>query len=116
MGVVVCTAACGTSFIRSRDLRKNVNAKGVPNYENTIACRNCAAQSAGPWARGGEPTIRALTTKPYVNGPDGIGGPFRGGFHAAMADGSVKFISEKTDPKVLEAIATIHGGEVVGDY
>ncbi len=45
---------------------------------NTLMVTEATAQSAGPWARGGEATIRALTTKPYVNGPDGIGGPLPG--------------------------------------
>jgi hypothetical protein len=30
-----------------------------------------------------------------------------------MADGSVKFVNESIDPKVLEAISTINGGELV---
>ena len=30
-----------------------------------------------------------------------------------MSDGSVRFISETTDPSVMEAIVTINGGEVV---
>lgn len=82
----------------------------------TLMVTEATAQSAGPWARGGEATIRAFTTKPYVNGPDGIGGPFRGGFNAGFADGSVQFLSEDIDPKVLEALATMRGGEAVGDW
>ncbi len=38
----------------------------------------------GPWAQGGSATIRALTQQPYINGPDGIGGPFRGGCNILM--------------------------------
>jgi prepilin-type processing-associated H-X9-DG protein len=81
---------------------------------NTMAV--VEASNAGRWAAGGKSTIRPFTTKPYINGPDGIGGPYRGGMNAAFADGSVRFISENIDPTVLEALTTIRGGEVVGDF
>lgn len=74
-----------------------------------------ARDQFGPWAQGGTATIRALTKQPYVNGPDGIGSYHAGGFSAVFADGSVRFISDKTDPAVLEAMATIAGGEDVGE-
>jgi hypothetical protein len=34
----------------------------------------------------------------------------------AFADGSVRAISVDVDEKILEALATIRGGEVVGDF
>jgi prepilin-type processing-associated H-X9-DG protein len=81
---------------------------------NTIAVMD--ASNSGRWAAGGKATIRPFTTKPYINGPDGIGSPHAGGCHAAFADGSVRFISEAIDPTVLEALTTIRGGEVVGAF
>ena len=39
-----------------------------------------------------------------------------GGTQALMADGSVRFLSAQTDPAVLKKLATVDGGEVVGDY
>jgi uncharacterized protein DUF1559 len=78
---------------------------------------SCTAMLAGvskdvaPWAAGGRSTIRALTARPYINGPDGIGGP--DGATIGMADGSVRTLSNKVDPKVFEALVTIHGGETV---
>lgn len=39
-----------------------------------------------------------------------------GGAQAAMADGSVLFISADTDPKILKALLTVDGKEAVGDY
>jgi hypothetical protein len=45
---------------------------------NTIMTTEASGQF-GPWIAGGNPTIRSLTKKPYINGPDGIGGPFTGG-------------------------------------
>ncbi|MDB4787004.1 DUF1559 domain-containing protein, partial [Planctomycetaceae bacterium] len=68
----------------------------------------------GPWAAGGKSTLRSLTQKPYINGPDGIGGPYTGGCNVLFADGSVRFISENIDPSLFEALSTIAGGEVIG--
>ena len=65
---------------------------------------------------GGPETIRGFSQSPYLNGPDGIGSPHSGGVQFAFADGTVRFISVDVDEKILEALATIRGGEVVGDF
>lgn len=70
----------------------------------------------GAWARGGKSTIRPMTAKPYIKGPDGFGGAHTGGGHFLLTDGSVRFISENIDPNVMEALVTIAGGEVIGDF
>ena len=105
------------------------NKKGIFGYDrqtriaditdgssNTIMVSDGVGKDRGPWAQGGKSTIRALTTKPYVNGPDGIGSPHAGGFHVVLADGSVRFVSQNIDQDVLEALATRAGGERVGDF
>ena len=79
---------------------------------NTIGVTEGSGQH-GRWAQGGTSTIRSLTTKPYINGPDGIGGPFPGGVQVMLMDGSVRFVSENIDPKVFEALMTIRGGEQI---
>jgi prepilin-type processing-associated H-X9-DG protein len=73
-----------------------------------------ASKDFGGWGVGGKSTVRALTKQPYINGPDGLGSPFRGGMHVLFADGSVRFISENIAPEILEALTTIAGGEVIG--
>ena len=75
---------------------------------NTIAILG-AAQQLGAWAAGGHATVRGLTKAPYVNGPDGFGSGQPDGMLAGMADGSVRFISKDTDPRVIEQLATLHG-------
>jgi prepilin-type processing-associated H-X9-DG protein len=75
-----------------------------------------AIKDFGGWGVGGKSTVRALTQKPYINGPDGLGSPWHGGMHVLMADGSVRFVSENIAPEVLEALSTIAGGEIVGDF
>lgn len=70
----------------------------------------------GPWIAGGRGTIRPLTTKPYINGPDGIGGPYSGGCNIGMADGSVRFVSENVDPTVMERLSTIRDGQPIPNF
>ena len=88
----------------------------LDGLSNTVMVSDATAGSVGPWAEGGPSTLRPLTKKPYINGPDGIGSPHAGGCQMLLGDGSVRFISENTAPEILEAIATIRGGEVVGDF
>ena len=82
---------------------------------NTLMTSEASGDS-GPWMAGGNATMRSFTKQPYINGPDGIGGPYNGGCNMGLADGSVRFVSENIDPKVLEALATMAGGEVVPQF
>ncbi len=79
---------------------------------NTLAILG-ASDRCGAWASGGDATVRPLTQRPYVNGPDGFGSGQPDGMLAGMADGSVRFISKDVDPRVLEQLATIRGGDGV---
>ncbi len=109
-------------------LPKTSKKAGVFGYNRTTRIRDItdgtsntvmvseAAKNLGPWAAGGESTIRALTKKPYINGPDGLGGFHQGGCLMLMGDGSVHFISENIDPNTMEALSTIAGGEVIGNF
>ncbi len=74
------------------------------------------AMNAGPWGQGGASTIRPFTDTPYINGPDGFGGYHAGGCMFLFCDGSTRFINENVDNSVMEAITTIRGGEVIGDF
>jgi prepilin-type N-terminal cleavage/methylation domain-containing protein len=46
----------------------------------------------------------------------GSGGFHRNGSPACLADGSVKFVRDSTDLRVLGALCTRAGGEVIGDW
>lgn len=68
-----------------------------------------------PWAAGSR-TLKSLTQEPYINGPDGIGGPSPGGCNMLMADGSVRFVSENVDPEVMRRLAAMADGKPVGGF
>ena len=82
---------------------------------NTIGVTEASGEF-GRWAAGGNDTLRSLTQQPYINGPDGIGGPYQGGVQVLLMDGSVRFISNDIDPDVFKALITINGGEVVPPF
>jgi hypothetical protein len=96
--------------------RKTLMRDVVDGLSITIMVTECTDKSAGPWMQGGKSTLRALTKRPYVNGPDGLGGPSPGGFNVLMGDGSVRFVSQNIDPELLEKLTTIQGGEAIGDF
>lgn len=87
----------------------------VDGLSNTMMISE-ASGKIGPWIAGGDSTIRPLTKEPYINGPDGIGGPFRGGVNVGLADGAVRFVSENIDPSVFERLSTIADRQPVGDF
>ncbi len=67
----------------------------------------------GAWALAGPHLIRAVdpSTKPYIGRNRPFGGNHRRGAWVALADGSVRYITESANPRVLEALSTIAGGE-----
>jgi uncharacterized protein DUF1559 len=46
----------------------------------------------------------------------GVGGSRPGGFLISLADGSVRFVANSIDPDTLKALATMAGGERIGDF
>jgi prepilin-type processing-associated H-X9-DG protein len=74
------------------------------------------AWANGPWAAGGQATLRALDPggPPYLGKDGQFGGVHPGGVMVLFADGSVRFLHESTSPRALEALATIAGGEPIG--
>ena len=65
---------------------------------------------------GGRATLRGFSQKPYFNGPDGIGSPHTGVVQVMFADGSVRAMSVDVDDRIIEAMATKAGGEVISDF
>ncbi|HEY2785087.1 MAG TPA: DUF1559 domain-containing protein [Fimbriiglobus sp.] len=72
------------------------------------------ATDLGPWLRGGPSTLRGIDDSPGAKPVLGTTGQF-GGVHVGVtafsfADGSAKFFTDNTDPRILAALATIAGG------
>jgi len=67
----------------------------------------------GPWIRGGPATVRSYLPKSskVVLGTDGqFGGNHPLGANFGFADGSVRFLTDRTTPSVIEGLFTIAGG------
>jgi hypothetical protein len=74
-----------------------------------------SSRAIGSWLQGGAATIRGLdpAKTPYIGPGRQFGGLHQGVALVAMADGSVRVVSESIDPKVFETLATIAGEEPV---
>jgi len=72
---------------------------------NTMFMFESDETSAVHWA---EPRDQSLSS--YLSPSNG---PHTGGRNVVMLDGSVRFISNAADPKVIKGIATSNGGEVL---
>lgn len=100
-------------FGHDRVVRRSDVTDGL---SNTILLIETATEN-GPWTAGGYPTVRGLD--PHYPRHVGRGAPFSSRHlnsvvNFAMGDGSVKPITPRVEPAVLEALITIHGGEVWG--
>lgn len=79
---------------------------------NTLAVMETSSR-LGPWTAGGFSTVRPLdpATVPYLGAGRPFGSSHRACTQAVFADGSVRGFSQATRPEVLEALATVAGGE-----
>jgi type II secretory pathway pseudopilin PulG len=75
---------------------------------NTMMLVEVDADRAVPWTKPVDHELKALNPKA------GLGGLRPGGFNVGMGDGSVRFLSNTIDPKMLKALVTKSGSEVVG--
>jgi hypothetical protein len=120
------------------DLPANDPRAGFFGYSRTIKLQDITdgtsytlvaietASDNGPWAAGGAATVRGLdpANQPYIGNGRQFGLiHFAGtilvrpsaGANAALADGSVRFLSASISAPTLEALATFGGGDRVGD-
>jgi hypothetical protein len=81
-------------------------AKITDGTSNTILC--VEAGEAVPWTKPGDLPYDPEKPLPKLGGPG-----YAGGFNAALADGSVRFIKNSIAENVLRALITKNGGEVV---
>ncbi len=79
----------------------------VPDGLSNMMMVAGVSNQLGSWARPGTATERAFSQEPYINGPDGFGTGQADGMYVLMADGSVRFLNQNTDPAVIRQLATI---------
>jgi prepilin-type processing-associated H-X9-DG protein len=67
------------------------------------------AQLRGAWTAAGPPTARGVEpgAETYIGASAPFGGLHRGGANALYADGSVRFLSDSTDPEVFRQAAVV---------
>jgi hypothetical protein len=68
-------------------------------------------QGGGFWTEPIDFQVQSLQVRGYAQ----LGGVLDGGFSVATVDGRGHFISEATDPILLEALITANGGERLSD-
>jgi uncharacterized protein (TIGR03067 family) len=69
-----------------------------------------------PWIAGGGSTVMGVDdTLPNPNSDFVDTLPEKRGTHLLMADGSVRFVPQKVDPKIFKALVTRAGGESLAD-
>jgi hypothetical protein len=73
-----------------------------------------AGEMSNPWLLGGGGTIRGAR-QPLFDKTSGLGtkGIAGGGSVVVMADGSVRHVTANVDPRVFQAMCTIHGAESI---
>ena len=103
----------------------NVTAAKTADFSdgtsNSIAIIEACGQNL-KWAETRDVDIRQLPAA--INAPGSKPGESVGwassrhgpGAHAVFADGAVKFLNQNIDPELLRRLATIDGGEKVGDF
>lgn len=63
----------------------------------------------GSWAEG-TASYRPFTREPYIHGPDGFGTGQPDRMFVLMADGSVRELNQKTDPRIVRRMAAMNDG------
>jgi prepilin-type N-terminal cleavage/methylation domain-containing protein len=109
------TGAAGNGFMGYDRLTSATMIKDGTSH--TIALMETRT-GLGPWARGGASTLRGFDPADLpLHGDQRPFGGHSAGMHAAMADGSVRFLHSSIDPNRLAAAITIAGEELVDlDY
>lgn len=100
---------------------------GLFGHDRTVAYSNIKDGTAntlsvvetswenGPWTAGGHPTVRGLDERrPYPGTGAQFGGMHRNGAMCLFVDGSARLLGNTMSPNVFEALATIAGGEELG--
>jgi prepilin-type processing-associated H-X9-DG protein len=101
----------GTLFEDDKGIRFSEVADGL---SNTILAVEVVGTGV-KWAEPKDLDINTMIFKINGGGANAIGSPFANGANVALADGSVKFLSNNMLESTLRAMITRNGGEVTND-
>lgn len=109
------------SSVRMRDIRDGMSNTLMVGERKTKPTLNWFSSWPGMIAEGEEAFQRVCGSADHVpNHPsqhfDDFSSHHVGGSQFCLGDGAVRFISENIDRAVYQSIATIQGGEVVGEF
>lgn len=99
----------GTLFEDGRDMRMSACTDGPANTILAVE----VLKSGVHWAEPRDLDIRTMILKINGGGAKGICSPWPGGAHVAFADGSVRFLDDKTLEANLRAMISRNGDELV---
>lgn len=74
------------------------------------------ARTTGAWTAGGPPTVRGIEEDvlPFLGTEGQFGGTHWNGANALFGDGSVRFLRNSLDPRLIAVMATIQGSKGAG--
>lgn len=112
----------------SADLPRDDPRAGLFGYRRVVSLQDVkdgtaetmmlaeTAWAHGAWPAGGPATVRFLDPKnpPYLGHDGKLGGNHPNKTNIVFADGSVRSIMDTIEPKIIEALSTIAGGEKTG--
>ncbi len=109
------------SRVRMRDITDGTTNTFIVGERRTNTQRGWFSTWPGMVAEGEEAFQRILGSADHVpNDPvahlDDFSSPHEGGAQFVLGDGSCRFISENIDHGLYQSLATIQGGEVVGEF
>lgn len=88
-----------------------LGSQGLAAIEDGLAQTIMAGEIAHGFMPWGYPANWRDPARGINRSSDGFGGPYPGGANVLFADGSVRFLKNTIDPRVLKALSTPAGGE-----
>lgn len=109
------------SFVKFADVTDGLSSTFLSGEHKTVESLDWYSTWAGVVPNGEEAFVRILATADHTpNHPtshiDDYSSHHVGGAHFLMGDGAVRFVSSNISTTTFQSLATVRGGEVVGEF